>query len=103
MDRAEFGVPCRVGLEKAHRLDNLCSGEFYTSVLDGSCKSFRSVVPSEWELDSVGLVGAGRGQLVEGQVKSASQVVDRIADEQRKMRWDGLLCFGAKGGLTGLA
>jgi hypothetical protein len=94
VDTAEYWVPSLIWLEKAHRLRDICSGELYLSVIDGSFKSFRSAPFREGEHDFLWRRSAVLSHAIQSDIQCGGEIMNGIANNQGQLWGMGLLVLG---------
>ncbi|WP_292533731.1 hypothetical protein [Methylocystis sp.] len=100
VQRAEYFISSWIWLEGFDRLDDVCSGKLYLSLINGACKSLRFF--GERECDEVGTGRSVARKLEHRQVECCAQVVNGVSCDKRKLVWNGYVGFNHYGSPIGL-
>lgn len=90
----QYWVPSRIGLEMLNGINNFIPGENYLSFVNGTIKPFR--FPGEGEGNFPFTLRSFVGDLVHGQVKGSSKVVNGVSNDEGEFYGYGFLGFSEK-------
>ncbi len=101
METIQQVIPVRIRLKVAEFLSDFFAGDLYLSIFKNTFKTLR--FPTERKLDFVG-GWVERSKDIPGKmVQRGSQIVDRIADNQREMIGDGRIYLCDQGALAAIS
>lgn len=101
LDGIEVFVPARMRFEFAYLVEDIFRGEMHLSGRDGSFKTISSSL-REGEADGNRIFCLVAHHGVANVVERRAKVVDRIADDQGEMVWDGVLGLDINQSLRGV-